>query len=261
MEKGVPIRTVSRSIAVLRLINRQNAVTLMEIARATHLPYPTAYRIVQTLIHEGLLECEVARKRYRVTGKVRQLSEGYCDQDNLVTLARPCITALTLQTQWPVTVTIGIGSAVMIRDSTYEMSVLSFNRYPPGYTLGLLDCAAGHVHLACMADEERDQVLDVLAEQEGETETLRAFRSPQRAAHIRAAGFTQHERSAGTANPGKTSSLAAPIFLDEAEHAQLTLSYFSAELQPEQAVARYAQALMTCAAEISAALHALRREG
>ena len=261
MEKGVPIRTVSRSIAVLRLINRQNAVTLMEIARATHLPYPTAYRIVQTLLHEGLLECETTRKRYRVTGKVRQLSEGYCDQDDLVTLARPFITALTLRTQWPVTVSIGIGSAVMIRDSTYEMSALSFNRYPPGYTLGLLDCAAGHVHLACMADDERGQLLDVLAEQEGETEALRAFRMPQRSADIRAMGFTLHERSTCTANPGKTSSLAAPILLDGAEHAQLTLSYFSAELQREQAIERYAEPLMACAAEISAALPTLRREG
>lgn len=257
VEKGVPIRTVSRSIHVLRLINRENAVTLMEIARATQLPYPTAYRIVQTLLHEGLIECEPTRKRYRVTGKVRKLSQGYCEEDNLVTLARPFIVALTLLTEWPVTVTIGIGSTVMIRDSTYELSALSLSRYPPGYTLGLLDCAAGHVHLAWMDPVDRESILDTLAEQEGDSEVLR---SCARSAQIRAAGFAQHERSIRTANPGQTSSLAAPICVRDTEQAQLTLSYFSAELQPCEAVARYAEPLMACAKEISAALQGIRRQ-
>lgn len=58
MEKSVPIRAISRGIVVLQLINRQGSATLMEIARGARLPYPTACRIVQTLVHEGLIECE-----------------------------------------------------------------------------------------------------------------------------------------------------------------------------------------------------------
>ena len=46
MEKGVPIRSVSRSIAVLQTVNRMKSLSLMEIARAVDLPYPTAFRIV-----------------------------------------------------------------------------------------------------------------------------------------------------------------------------------------------------------------------
>jgi IclR family mhp operon transcriptional activator len=254
MEKGVPIRTVSRSVAVLKMINRQSAVSLMEISRATHLPYPTAYRIVQTLVHEGLIECEPTRKRYRVTRQARNLSRGYNGQDDLVAVARPFIVDLTLRFDWPVTVTIGVGGNVMIRDSTYEMSALAFNRYYPGYTIPILECAAGHVHLAHMSERDRLTLLDALREEDGCADTLASLRSGEWLNPILDGGFAHHERSVGTANPGKTSSLAAPILRNGKEEAQLTLSYFSAELLPEQAVALYADALVACAADISAAL-------
>jgi len=258
MEKGVPIRTVSRSFAVLKLINRHDAMTLMEIARATHLPYPTAYRIVQTLVHEGLIECESTRKKYRVTRQVMNLSQGYSDQGNLVAVARPFIVDLTLRFDWPVTITSGVGTTVMIRDSTYEMSALSFNRYYPGYTIPLLECAAGQVHLAFMEEHERQELLAFLEEQDGFSESIERFRDGEVFARIRTDGFTQHERSKGTANPGQTSSLAAPILLHGEEEAQLTLSYFSVELAPQEAIDLYAMALKSCAAEISAALEKSR---
>ncbi|MBK5517923.1 helix-turn-helix domain-containing protein [Pseudomonas sp. TH10] len=258
MEKGVPIRTVSRSFAVLKLINRHDTMTLMEIARASHLPYPTAYRIVQTLVHEGLIECEPARKKYRVTRQVMNLSQGYSDQGNLVAVARPFIVDLTLRFDWPVTLTSGVGTTVMIRDSTYEMSALSFNRYYPGYTIPLLECAAGQVHLAFMEAHEREELLVCLEELDGQSATLERFRDGSLFARIRADGFTQHERSQDTANPGQTSSLAAPILLYGEEEAQLTLSYFSIELAPQQAIDRYAIALKSCAAEISRALEQSR---
>jgi len=40
MEKGVPIRSVSRSLAVLRAINRQGSMSMAEIARIAAVPYP-----------------------------------------------------------------------------------------------------------------------------------------------------------------------------------------------------------------------------
>ena len=58
MERGFPIRSVSRSIAVLRAINQGKWLTLMEISKAVDLPYPTTFRIIQTLTHEGLVVCE-----------------------------------------------------------------------------------------------------------------------------------------------------------------------------------------------------------
>jgi IclR family mhp operon transcriptional activator len=59
MEKGVPIRSISRAIAVLQAINRQGSMSLMGIAKTAEVPYPTACRIVQTLLFEGLINTKV----------------------------------------------------------------------------------------------------------------------------------------------------------------------------------------------------------
>ena len=55
MEKGVPIRAITRGLSVLQAINRGGSITMMEIARSSQVPYPTACRIVQTLLHEGMI--------------------------------------------------------------------------------------------------------------------------------------------------------------------------------------------------------------
>jgi IclR family transcriptional regulator, mhp operon transcriptional activator len=77
MEKGVPIRAISRGLAVLQAVNKHGGLTMMEIAQLSEVPYPTACRIVQTLLHEGMLEREAGRKRYRATASVLTLSSGF----------------------------------------------------------------------------------------------------------------------------------------------------------------------------------------
>jgi IclR family mhp operon transcriptional activator len=64
---------------------------MMGIARRELLPYPTACRIVQTLLHEGLIEQEPARKRYRPTALVQSLAQGFKTGSQLVSVARPHI--------------------------------------------------------------------------------------------------------------------------------------------------------------------------
>lgn len=76
MEKGVPIRAITRGLAVLQAVNQHGSLTMMEIAQTSRVPYPTACRIVQTLLHEGMLEREPGRKTYRATPLVLTLASG-----------------------------------------------------------------------------------------------------------------------------------------------------------------------------------------
>ena len=85
----------------------------MEIAKSAEVPYPTACRIVQTLLYEGLIEQEPARKRYRATALVQTLATGFQHDDELVRLARPHIIALTKKVGWPVSVAIRVGRQMM----------------------------------------------------------------------------------------------------------------------------------------------------
>lgn len=251
MERGVPIRAISRSIAVLQCINRGGSITLMEIARASELPCATAFRIIQTLLHEGLIECEPNRKHYRATALVQTLSSGYLDHGNLLTLSRPHIVALTQKVSWPISVVTHVGNRMMVRDSTHQQTSLSFSNYAPGYTLPLLECASGHAYLAHIPDAERAGILTGLEELGGRSHMLEMFKAEKLVRRIRDDGYATCDRNPHTAVPGKTSSIGVPIFEGQRVAGTLTLVFFSTAMTMAEAVRRYADALKTTAVQIS----------
>lgn len=257
MEKGVPIRSVSRSIEVLKFINRRGSVTLTDVSRQLALAYPTTCRIVQTLVHEGLVELEPSRKRYRPTRLVQTLSYGYRDEGRLIDASREPMAETTARIGWPMAVSIGVGPSVMLCDTTYAMSALTFSQYYRGYTFPVLECAAGHVHLAFTDDAARESLLSGLQQMGTVSVALEMFSSGKLTQRIRADGYATHDRTVRTENPGKTSSLAAPVIVGGREQAQLTLSFFASAMTMEEAIRRYVPDLLQTAERISERMRAL----
>lgn len=254
MDRGVPIRSVSRSIAVLQCINRAGSLSLMEIARAVALPYPTAFRIIQTLMHEGLVECEPARKHYRATQLVQSLSSGYRDHGNLLLRARPHIVALTQRHGWPISVVTHVGRSMMVRDSTHQLTSLTFTNYAPGFTLPILECASGHAYLAHVPAEERAGILNGLEAVERRSHMLELFKNERLVQRIREDGYATFDRNPNTAVPGKTSSIGVPIFEGEHVAGAMTLVFFSSAMSMAEAVRRYVDDLKAVAAAVGAEL-------
>lgn len=255
MERSVPIRSVSRSIAVLQAINRGDWLTVMEISKAVGLPYPTTFRIIQTLMHEGLVTCEASCKRYRVTALVQSLALGYADNGSLIELARPKMVALTQQHAWPVSLTTHVGRSMIVRDSTHTLSSLTFCNYAPGYSLPLLECASGHAYLAHVSDDERLGLLAGMEAYERRTPLMDMFKTERLVQNIRSNGYATWERNPHTQFPGKTSSIAVPVMDGDQVVATLTLVFFASALPMAEAVRRYADDLKSAAREISAQLH------
>jgi IclR family mhp operon transcriptional activator len=259
MEKGVPIRSVSRSIAVLQAVNRMKSLSLMDIARAVELPYPTAFRIVQTLMHEGLIECEPTRKHYRVTALVQSLSLGYRDGGKLLGAARPHIVELTRRLSWPVSVVTHVGQSMVVRDSTHTLTSLTFFNYSPGYTMPLLECASGHAYLAHVPDDERANILAGIEAFERRTQMLEMFKGSKLVQSIRDAGYATCHRNLHTPCPGKTSSIGVPVFECGRVVGTLTLVFFATAMTMADAVNRYASELKAVARTLSDQLtHGLR---
>ncbi|MEQ8514241.1 MAG: helix-turn-helix domain-containing protein, partial [Chromatocurvus sp.] len=132
MEKGVPIRAVSRALVVLQAINNAGSLSMMGAARAAGIPYPTACRVIQTLIPEGFVESVPNTKHYRPTALVHTLSNGYQFDNSLVIAARPVIEELTRRVLWPISIATRVGMKMMVRDSTYGMTSLAFTNFYPG---------------------------------------------------------------------------------------------------------------------------------
>lgn len=256
MEKGVPIRAISRGLAVLQAVNRHGSLTMMDIAHASGVPYPTACRIVQTLLHEGMIEKEPARKRYRATALVQTLSVGYQKEDALVSISRPHLVALTRKHSWPVSIASRVGNMMMVRDSTHALTSLTFTNYYPGFTLPLLECASGKAFMAYVSPEERAEMLKGLKKLEAAPDKYGALllETGTLLEEIRRTGFATQGRNRYTATPGKTSSIAVPVFEGDRVAGALSLIFFASAMTMDQAIAAFADDLKTAAAEISAKL-------
>ncbi|WP_297801035.1 helix-turn-helix domain-containing protein [uncultured Brevundimonas sp.] len=257
MEKGVPIRSVSRSLAVLRAINRQGSMSMAEIARVAAVPYPTACRLVQTLMHEELIEREPARKRYRPTAFVRALSAGFQEHSELVALARPHLEQLTALTRWPVLLSTRYGGEMMVRDCTDALTSQVLDRHYPGHTFSLLETAGGRAYLAFAGECERAEIFEAI-EMAGETpidpHTYLLIQSDVMLEEIREQGVAQRGRNRFSLTPGKTSSIGAPVFANGRVVGAIDLVYFSVAYKSEDALRRYGDEVKRCAAEISRSL-------
>lgn len=258
MEKGVPIRSLSRGIAVLQAVNRGGTVSMMEIARTSNVPYPTACRIVQTLMYEGLIEREPSRKHYRPTALVQTLAHGFQGHAHLTQAARPHIVALTRKVGWPISLASHVGHSMIIRDSTHSLTTLTFSNYYPGYALPILECAAGIAYLSYLPEDERNALIGALKQMPGDTTShvIDLFENGGLAQDVRAKGHTTRAFNTFTRNPGKTSSLAVPI-LDQSAQVigTLTLAFFVNAIKMHEAVDQFLRAMQATADAIAHDMH------
>ena len=254
MENNARIRALTRGLAVLTAINRDGPISMTGIALSARVPYPTACRLVETLIHEGFVEREPSRKRYRVTSLVQTLSTGYQTEDHLVGLARPFIEDLCRDVGWPVAIATRVGTRMMVRDTTHKMTSLTFSHYFAGYTLPLAECATGKVYLAYCSDEERQIIIEgwKAAESEAGNRGLLLLNDNDLIEKIRSDGHAIQFRNVYNAEPGKTSSLAVPLLNNQGGFVgSLALIYFAAAMKPEEAKSRYLAPMQACARSIA----------
>ena len=255
LRKGVPIRAVSRAIEILQIINRHGSPTIMEIQKESKLPYATVFRMIMTLQHEGLITSEAARKRYRPTELVWSLGTGFQQHDLLVARGRAILAELTSRFLWPVALSVRVGNRMVVKDSTHTQTTQTFINYYPGYSLPLLNCGAGRAYVAFCPEQEREIILNAARDSDDEDVryALQIVEDDRFLQEIRDNGFATHVRLQHNETPGKTSSLAVPIFVDDVVRACLAIVYFENAMPPDQAAARYVEPLKEAARRIGAA--------
>jgi len=253
--KELPIRSVARALHVLQAINRHGSLSMTQISNMVELPYPTTCRIVNTLISEGVIERETSRKYYRPTALTQSLSCGYQPRVRLVAIARKHIEELTRNTGWPVSIASRVGSSMVIQDSTHGMTTMTFSDYHPGFTLPILSSASGMAFLAFTSETDRSEILQQL-EEKSESEEIHMFgRNPESYFKIiRDEGFASFIRNPHTKDPGKTSSIAVPLYLNKDVIGALTLVFFSTTLKIADAFEKYKEALFEAQTNINADL-------
>lgn len=258
-----PIRSIQRALSVLQTINRSGTLSMMDIALNTDMPYPTAYRIVQTLLHEGVIEREPTRKCYRPTALAQTLSQGFKDYGRLVAVARSHIVALTEKIGWPVTIATHVGHNMVVRDSTHTHTALTFSNYFPGYSLPILECAVGRAYLSFAHEQEYQSILNSLRmlPDSANNNTLAMFDNGGLREKIRSDGYAGALNNRFTQDSGKTSSFAIPLMEDGKVVGALALIFFSVAHQLDDAVSNYLPLLQKTANDISLALNQTEETG
>ncbi len=260
MERGVPVRAITRGFSVLSAISRNGPLTLMDISRAADVPYATACRIVQTLMHEGLIDREAGLKKYRVTALVQSLATGFQQEDLLAAKARPFIENLCRDLGWPISLSTRVGTRMMVRASTHKMTPLTFTNYYPGFTLPISECASGKAYLAYCDEEELELIKAALDDTSSEASHSGLVLLGDNGAlrKIREDGYAMQARNLYNFEPGKTSSLAVPLFdRDQKLVGTLALIYFASAIKPGEAPEQFLEPMLETSRQISSEVDAL----
>jgi IclR family mhp operon transcriptional activator len=252
--KYTNVRGLSRGLEVLQALNSMDSgrATSQQISELTGLHRTTARRLLETLMEEGFVRRSASDDSFRLTLKVRALSEGFTDDERIATIAPPVMGRLLQRVAWPSDLTTPDGDAMIIRETTHRFSTLSFHRAMVGRRLPILLTAAGRAYFAMCPDEEREDILDLLRagaggeEQKALASNDALIRNLVR--RVRADGFGSNHGD--WSDQGKIGAVAVAIQFEERVLASLNVVFLSRAVSLAEAKRRYVPELQTAAREM-----------
>lgn len=160
-----PIQGLVRGLSILQAINRSPGgwASIADLAAHTGIHRTTVRRMLETLQAEGYVRRSASDDTYRLNHKIRQLSDGFTDDEWISEVANPVLGELLQKLVWPSDLCTIDGDAMLVRETTHRFSPLSFHRAMIRQRLPLLFTAAGRAYLAFCGREERRHLLDLLA--------------------------------------------------------------------------------------------------
>lgn len=248
------IESIKRGLAILKELNVSSGATLSQLCAATKLPRGTVYRNLLTLEALDYVNKDNATGLYWLTQRVLGLSHGFDLENWSDDVAKPIITRLCDQLDWPIAITTLSGTSAIVRENTDHQSSLVFNYIKGGIAMPLFGSASGWVLFAFCAQNERKAILTAI-----KRETNRQYLTDlgteehieARAAQVRENGYHLFAR------PNlRVTTLCVPVLQNNGTVlAALSLRYFSRVLTPDEAVQKFLAPLQRAANEIGAAYH------
>jgi len=151
------IQAVDRAVALLKAVAAsERPATVLELAHACAINRSTAWRLLGTLEHHGLIERDPATQRYTVGYAATQVA-GAAGSDALVRRARPALRRFCEATGELVTLAVAQRFKLVYVDQVDPPNTISPDWL--GRPLPLHATSAGRVFLAWLSDEERDAIL------------------------------------------------------------------------------------------------------
>jgi DNA-binding IclR family transcriptional regulator len=153
------IQAVDRAAELLKAVARsRQPLSVGELASATGLNRSTAWRLLATLDHHGLVERDPATQRYSVGHAVLQIAAAG-DHDALVRRARPVLEKLAVRTGETANLAVAKRFNLVYVDQVEAPNVMSPNWL--GRSVPLHATSSGKAFLAWLPREEREALTPV----------------------------------------------------------------------------------------------------
>ncbi|PKO49397.1 MAG: transcriptional regulator [Betaproteobacteria bacterium HGW-Betaproteobacteria-4] len=159
------VQGLSRGLALLKAINfsSNGRATIASLSEATGLPRPTVRRLLETLEAEGYVRKSTSDRTYRLNQKIRQLSDGFTDEEWISEIASPILGELLQKIVWPSDLCTIDGTDMLVRETTHRFSPLSFHRARIRQRMPILLTSAGRAYLAYCDEQERRRAIRLIA--------------------------------------------------------------------------------------------------
>ena len=97
------VQGLSRGLALLHALNRapKGWARIAELSAETGLHRTTVRRLLETLQDEGYVRRSASDDSYRLNHKIRQLSDGFTDDEWISEIANPVLGELLKKLVWP----------------------------------------------------------------------------------------------------------------------------------------------------------------
>ncbi|MGB1877208.1 MAG: IclR family transcriptional regulator domain-containing protein [Rhodospirillaceae bacterium] len=252
MENKRYVQAFDRGLAVLAHLNLSNGSSIGDIAAATGINRAIIYRLLETLRRAGYVSKESKSPEYWLTSAVRNLADGYVDEEWIQDIAKPIIDQLNADLVWPVSVSTVSGTSMLVRVTSDFESPLTFNRFPRGFRFSMAQSAAGQVYLAFSPPQHLTALTEVLRRtltDHKELSVLAPRTLDPRLQKIREQGYASI-----TGQLNNINALAVPIKDDETVFGALSLRYFATAMKPKKAVERFFEPLRQAADTIASSL-------
>lgn len=254
------VRSVERGLDVLRALNTctKGQASSSDLGKITGLHRTTVRRLLETMTKAGFVRRSESDDSFRLTLKVRELSEGFTDSEWISTIASPVMGELLQKAIWPSDLSTPNGDVMQIRETTHRFSPLSFHRSMVGRRLPMLMTASGRAYFSYCAEKEREEVLQLLRAGNGEQARLAAdasfIKNLIRRVHADGVGTNTGEWNHDE-ETGKIGSIAVPILHQGNAIACLNIIYLTRAVRLDDAIERFAPLLRAATEKISASLH------
>ena len=207
------VQGLSRGLAILHAINLspEGWASIAGLSGTTGLHRTTVRRLLETLQAEGYVRRSASDDSYRLNQKIRQLSDGFTDDEWISEIANPVLGELLQKVVWPSDLCTLDGDSMLVRETTHRFSPLSFHRAMIRQRMPVLFTSAGRAYLAYCSEEERQQVLGLLVAGNDEQAAFARNRAlvEQMLEKVRRQGYATNEGE--WSQQSKIAAIALPV--------------------------------------------------